>query len=377
MSRLSFINKIFGIIVAILAAQALAVLAWSAVKGRPSKPEESASEPPASEETSSADEIQVDPVEEDAVNVLICGLDDSAGLTDVIMVASFDVKSGKLNILQIPRDTYIGDGYKTGKINQVYFMHRQEDEPARALANVIEQQMALPINHYLVVTLSGFRDLIDAMGGVSVDIQQRIEFLPDKVIEPGKQHLNGERAEWFVRYRAGYKDGDIGRVNAQKIMIDALFQALHDKGRSEMLRLSMQNFSKVETDMTLTKALSFASEAFQLEKTNINVFTLEGYGKMHNGFAVYEADRQKLIDLLNLHFRPYGEKVNWLGIPSVPQTQPSSSASSAPEEEPALPEQKPAQSEPPVEQEPPQIESEAENSNSFSASDDTGDFPID
>lgn len=365
MSKHSVINKIFAVVVAILAVQALAVLAWNVVVHRSSATEEGG-KPPQEEATPS--EIEVEPLEEDVVNILLCGVDDAAGLTDVIIVASFDVKNSTINVLQIPRDTYIGEEYRTGKINQIYFAHRQEDEPIRGLINVIGEKMSLPIDHYVLVTLQGFREIVDAMGGITVDIPQRIEFLPDKIIEPGIQHLNGEQAEWFVRYRAGYKEGDIGRINAQQLMIDALIQAVHDEGRMKMLQLASQNYSKVTTDLSLVRALSLASAAFQVEKENVNVFTLEGYGKMYNGFAVYEADSQKLTDLLNLYFRPYGGKVNRIAMPKVPVVIPEVPEEELPEEEPPFVQ---------IIEESSSSEEEQNNSNQFETGDIAGDFPID
>lgn len=274
-------------------------------------------------------EIITEPVSEDAITLLFCGLDDSAGLTDVISVISFDVKAGKINVLQIPRDTYIGDGYKTGKINQVYFAHKRDDEPIRGLIKVLDEQMSLSIDYYMVMTLKNFRDIIDSMGGVDVDIPQRIEFLPDKIIEEGAQHLNGEQAEWFVRYRAGYRLGDIGRINAQKLMVDALVQKVHDLGRREMLKLASKNFRNITTDLPLSKALSLASEAFAMRQGDIQSFVIEGRGKTHMGYDVYEVYKPELTELLNTYFRPYSRQVEYIAMAQIPPPKPPESKAEA------------------------------------------------
>lgn len=353
------IGAVFSVVVIPLAVWGISAL------GQKRQPAQNGSEQQNTAEAEPEPEIETEPLEEDVMNLLFCGLDDAAGLTDVIMVVSFDIKAGKVNVLQIPRDTYIGDFYKTGKINQVYFSHRGEKEPVLGLAEVISDQFRLPIDGYCVITLKGFRDIIDALGGVTIDIPQRIEFLPGKVIEAGKQHLNGERAEWFVRYRAGYASGDIGRVNAQRLMLDALVKTVKDKGRSGMLLLATQNFGKVATNIPLTKALSLANEGMKLQSGSIQVFTLEGIGKMHNGFAVYEVDRARLAKLLNLHFRPYGEKLEWLPTARVPAEAPvipppDSDEQEQPETEPGLEPENPEYSE-----------------SQPDAGENTGDFPID
>jgi len=366
-STLSPKAKILIAVGAVLVAVLIPIFVWSIVKGKAEPPSQSSLPQPS--ESSTQQEIELTPVSEDAVNVLVCGLDDAAGLTDVIMVVSYDVKNGRVNILQIPRDTYVGDEYKTGKINQVYFTHRNEKEPIRGLIQVINQQMSLPIDHYVTITLAAFRDIVDSIGGVTLDVPQRIEFLPDKIIEKGKQHLTGEQAEWFVRYRAGYPTGDIGRVNAQKLMLDALMQAVRDKGRAGMLLLASQNYNKITTDLPLMDALSLANEGFQVEKEKIQVYTLEGTGKMYNGYAVYEADRDKLAELLNLHFRPYSEQVSSISIAQVPAyvspyVPPVSSS------QPVQPEQ----SEPEWEETPSRS---SQTDNQFDAGESIGNFPID
>lgn len=69
---------------------------------------------------------------------------------------------------------------------------------------VINETLAVPIDHYITITLDSFQEIVDAMGGIEVDMPYQINYLPGKVIPEGKQVLDGEKAEWLVRYRAGY-----------------------------------------------------------------------------------------------------------------------------------------------------------------------------
>ena len=374
MSKLSTKIKILIAVCALSIAVLIPIIVWSITRGNAPQPSSSVPQ----EESNSKSELEFEPVSEDSINVLVCGLDDAAGLTDVIMVVNFDVKSGKVNILQIPRDTYVGENYKTGKINQVYATHENEKEPIQGLIKVINEQMSLPIDHYATITLSAFRDIVDALGGVTIEIPQRMNYLPGKVLEKGQQHLDGEKAEWFVRFRSGYASGDIGRVNARELIIKALIQAVRDKGRAGMVMLATQNFTKIKTDIPLMQALSLANEAFKVKNEDIQLFTLEGIGKMYNGYAVYEAQKDKLIELLNQYFRPYSEQVNDISIAQVPAYVPPYN----PSEESSQSEETDSSAESEAEGEQSEYEweensSDTQSDNQYNADDSVGDFPTD
>ena len=324
MSKLSPNAKKWLVIGIIISAIVIPLTVWGITSYR-QKPQGERHEASLSEPYEEEPEIITEPVSEDAITILFCGLDDSAGLTDVISLISFDVKADKINVLQIPRDTYIGDNYNTGKINQVYFAHHNDEEPIMGLINVLNEQMSLEIDYYIVITLQNFRSIINSIGGVTVNIPNRIEFLPGKVIEAGEQHLTGEQAEWFVRYRAGYRLGDIGRINAQELMINALIQKVHDLGRREMLKLAAKNFKNITTNLSINKSLSLANEAFLIKNDNIQSFLLEGTGKTHKGYAVYEVHKTAITELLNLHFRPYSQRKEYISFAQIPPPPPPSS----------------------------------------------------
>ena len=150
------------------------------------------------------------------INILVCGIDSDIdrhqALTDVILLLSIDVEKKNVQILQIPRDTYVGTEIPTGgtgKINAVY-SHAQNTTGPQALVNVIYDMLHVRIDHYATITMDGFRKAVDSIGGVKMNVPYFIEFEPGKILNAGEQTLTGEKAEWFVRYRAGYSEGDLG-----------------------------------------------------------------------------------------------------------------------------------------------------------------------
>ncbi|MFA9380717.1 MAG: LCP family protein [Acetanaerobacterium sp.] len=247
---------------------------------------------------------------DETVTFLLCGLDESEVLTDVIMVASLDVRSGRVNVLQIPRDTYVGiKRYPTGKINAVYGSGKGAETRIGALMDEIEYTFALHIDHYATVNLSGLRQIIDSMDGVTVDIPQTIYFTKNKVLQKGIQLLDGEKAEWFVRYRAGYVDGDIGRMRAQGLFMNACAKKALSMSRTQMLSVLTQNLGNITTDLTAAQLMEYYGALSGIGAEGLAFDTLEGSGLMHEGYSVFSLHAQKAADLLNERYRPYSDSV--------------------------------------------------------------------
>ena len=274
-------------------------------------------------ELSGEGEMEFEPFSAHSVTVLGCGIDETGMLTDVIVLGRFDLEADRISLLQIPRDTYIGDGYVTGKINAVYG-HPQGDSGIQELKTLVEQQFQLPIDYTVTATLSGLRNMVDAMGGVEVEVPFRMEYLPGMVLEEGKQRLNGIQAEWLIRYRKGYATGDIGRLGTQKRFLYGVLDAVRREGRLKSIQTLLDHADEVKTDLPLGKMASLANRAYQVPDSRVEFYLLPGRGTYHNGYSVYEADREALADLLNEGFRPVGEEVppSQLEVAAVPLPPP-------------------------------------------------------
>lgn len=255
------------------------------------------------------------------IAVLFCGIDNTSWLTDVIIYGVLDLDQNQVRLLQIPRDSFVGNTYPTGKINAVYGHPSKKGQGIQELEKVIENQLALPVDYYVTITLEGFRSVIDAFGGIVVDVPYTIEYLPGKTIYPGEQLLNGQQAEWFVRYRAGYATGDIGRISAQKLFLQSCFETAKSRGITVALDALGENYSQIKTDMPLHKMLSAAKSVFAMEAEDISVFLAPGKGTQNRSYAVYQWDAEEMAQLLNSQFRPKGEEVSAesLNIQQLPE----------------------------------------------------------
>lgn len=274
------------------------------------------------------------PDETQTVSMLVVGVDESHELTDVIIYLQFDPEKKKASMLSIPRDTYLGDEFLTGKINAVY----QTAGGIERLVEEVRERFLLPVDYYATVTLETLRALVDDIGGVTVTISEDLYDHGNLVFSAGTQTLDGARAETFVRLRYAYVNADLGRIDAQHQFLLALMEKVQTQNKLDMLQLVISYFNDIETDLPLDRALSIASTAFSLNQESISAFTVPGVGKTHNTYAVYEVDKKALAAILNENFFKTPVAPETLGFPLVNAPKGAAALKPAPrpeKEEPA------------------------------------------
>ncbi len=165
---------------------------------------------------------------------LIAGLDDAAQNADVIFTVAYDANACEMRVAQIPRDTYLRCESPQNKINQLYSAKlaagASEEEAFSVFASALERQFGMRLDGYLAVKLDVFRRIVDMLGGVDIELSRDMTLTIDTdrtlVLKAGMNHIDGNAAECFIRYRSGYAMGDIGRLDAQKLFLSALFAKL-------------------------------------------------------------------------------------------------------------------------------------------------------
>jgi LCP family protein required for cell wall assembly len=143
------------------------------------------------------------------------------GRADTLIFAHVDPNANRVTMVQFPRDFYVryANGSK-GKINSALL------EGRATLVQTVEDFTGLDINRYAEVNIAGFRDLVDAIGGVEVCIPDPIPFDPATGIEVppeeiGMVEFDGERAIRFVRSRKVFGEGDLARIQNQQKFLSA------------------------------------------------------------------------------------------------------------------------------------------------------------
>lgn len=256
----------------------------------------------------------------DVVNVLVCGIDYEEGrthaLTDMIMYVNFDVKNSKVNMLQIPRDTYVGGQYSSnGKINGVAAKAGENGNlDISALEKVISDMFQLPIDGYITIDMDSMKELVNYLGGVEVYVPRDMEYNGSKLTQ-GYQKMDGDAAEFFVRNRHGdgYATGDFARLEMQRYFYAGMFKALLQMTPGDIAKMFPVYLKYVKTDMSITDLVGIGLSALKVPTQNIMMCRVPEYGgaELYMGeHAVNVVARQETADLLNTYFRSYGTPVD-------------------------------------------------------------------
>jgi LCP family protein required for cell wall assembly len=202
-------------------------------------------------------EVPIIPFTDDVVNIAILGSDarpfSGGHRTDTIMIASLDPGRGTVTLLSFPRDLYVFiPGWRVDRINVADGRGGPD-----LLEQVILYNFGIPIDFWVRMQFSGFRSLIDSLGGVDVEIGR---YYADECggswmsFPIGVQHMDGFRALCYARMRKAGSDFD--RLRRQQELVLAIFtKGVSLNGLSRLPELYQQLNSMVETDAQLTDLL--------------------------------------------------------------------------------------------------------------------------
>lgn len=191
------------------------------------------------------------------LNVLVLGVDESpeseveGSRTDTIMLVQVVPGTGEVKLLSVPRDLLVEIEPGVGdRINSAYSYGGIEQT-----MSALQGYARVPIEHYAVVDFEGFRDVINAMGGVEMDVEDEIP--PKYGIKDGLQTLNGAQALFYARYRktAG---GDLDRIERQQRLTAALrSKALGWDTVGKLPEIGRVMNRNVETNLSFDQGLAF------------------------------------------------------------------------------------------------------------------------
>lgn len=211
--------------------------------------------------------------------VLILGKDDAADLTDVMMLASFDLETPSLSVMQIPRDTYLA--YTSADYKKINGAVRSLGGE-RALCDFLGKAMGVSIDGYVSFDLDFVEDVVDMLGGVEVDVPFDMEYddpYQDLSIhlKKGTQTLSGKEAAHFIRYRSGYLRGDLGRIDAQKLFVASFLRAFLEKGDAgDLPRAAMLVAKYLRTDMRVDTLVALTGIVKRVSPADVTLLTLPG-----------------------------------------------------------------------------------------------------
>ncbi len=169
----------------------------------------------------------------------------------------------------------------------------------------------IPIDYHAQVNIKGFRGIVDAIGGVDLYVKQDMDYDDPYQdlhihIKKGQQHLNGTKAEQFVRYR-GYSRADLARLDAQKDFINAFLDKLFSFSTvTKIDNILAEIDENLYTTVSFENLVRFANKAFKMDLENgFTIETLPGVGEYIGGISYFVCDRDTAIDLINSKYNVF------------------------------------------------------------------------
>lgn len=263
-----------------------------------------------------------DPEEDEIINVAIFGTDEDGVRADVNMVASFNTGTKELHFISVPRDSkvtmtkemtdylesknaYVPEQngvYGQCKLTELHAYAGENNRCAFSVA-MLEEILGMKMDYYVKVDLSAFRQIVDAVGGVDFNVEERLYYVDpyqDLYIDlyPGMQHLDGEKAEQLVRFRDGYVQKDLKRIEVQQQFIQALIEKVCS---SDTLMRNLNDLVKValdctESNISVSEALKYVKYVKDLDPAKITSDTVPYLG---DPGKYVELDEDGIRELVN------------------------------------------------------------------------------
>lgn len=244
------------------------------------------------------------------INILLVGIDaryeDEMSRSDTNLLLSIDPKNKKIVIISLPRDTFVElpgyEGYQK-------LAHAHSYGGVPLLIKTVENLLGIEIPFYVEVNFEGFTKMIDLIGGVTIEVEKDMNYesyLGDVKIhlKKGLQHLNGEKALMYVRFRMD-ETADIGRMERQQKFLKALIeQSLKIENTIRLQKVLIELKNWVKTNLEPWQIIKLGVLFKTIESDYIITMTLPGYpGWYSDGLSYYFLYSDKLEELINTYLK--------------------------------------------------------------------------
>ena len=270
---------------------------------------------PAVEEPSAAPTAEIAsvsaPRERRSYTLLLVGNDDGNGNTDTMLVARLDTMAHRLDIVSLPRDTYVNIGWNIRKLNAVYTgTVNAGGVGIEGLKQQVKNLLGFGVDCYAIVDLALFIDTVDRIGGIDFDVPCDMDYDDPTQglsihLKAGPQHLNGQQAMGVVRYRSGYVNGDLDRVEVQQRFLKAAATQLLQRGLPQLKELAVLFFERMETDLYPANIAFFLRQALLCDSENIRFATMPNIPCDVAGLSYTFVDLEPWLQMINERLNPF------------------------------------------------------------------------
>lgn len=236
----------------------------------------------------------------DKATIMIMGVDereDDVGRSDTLMIATIDPDRSQAALLSIPRDTRVKiKGHGFDKINAAYAYGGE-----KLTQDTVESFLGVNIDHHIIINVKAFQRIIDAIGGIDIDVEKRMYYedpwdddgglLID--LQPGLQHMDGKTAVTYVRYRD--EEGDIGRIERQQKFMKACMDKVTSPSIIPRLpSVISEVMDSVKTDLSMRQLLEFAGALAEARTNGLKTDMVPGRGLYIEGISYWIPDVSEL-----------------------------------------------------------------------------------
>ena len=236
----------------------------------------------------------------DKATIMIMGVDerdDDVGRSDTLMIASIDPKTNQASLLSVPRDTRVKiKGHGFDKVNAAYAYGKE-----KLSQDTVERLLGVNIDHYIIINTKSFKKIIDAIGGIDIDVPKRMHYEDPwdddggLIIDfhPGMQHMDGAKAVTYVRYRD--EEGDLGRIRRQQDFVRACMEKIVSPAIIPKLPVVIKEvMGSIETDLSFRQLLEFAGTLKESKNNGLKTDMVPGRPLYIEGISYWIPDLNKL-----------------------------------------------------------------------------------
>lgn len=220
------------------------------------------------------------------------------GRSDTLMVFRVNPEKKIAYLISIPRDSRVEiPGHRKNKINSAY-----QYGGADLTIETVQNLTGLDINHYAIIDFKGFKEIIDALDGIDIEVEKPIHDRFEGVdvdFEPGMQHMDGDAALKYVRVR--HVDDDFGRIGRQQQFVKAIMEKMLSFGGvikvPQLAGIAADNVT-TDYDLGISRMISYAQMIKSVGRHNIHMVTLPGEAQMIGNGSYVVLDEPKVAWML-------------------------------------------------------------------------------
>ena len=241
--------------------------------------------------------------------ILLCGTDKDGTRTDTMMLVYLDGAENRVGLLSLPRDTLtITSEGKRAKLNSAYGRNGCGEEGMEWTLNYVERIIGYRPDGYILVDMELVPKIVDLMGGVDVHLDHHIRVHTDGVevyVPAGDAHLNGEEVLATLRYRYGYYNADLGRVEVQRMVITECMKQWVNPAKLALLPDALELIQNESlTDLSVGNFL-WIGKTILAGMNDMTSDTLPGYADMRGGASYFVLYPDQVAELINESYNPY------------------------------------------------------------------------